>query len=264
MKYKLGIIGIGVMGQAILNAIVNQNIVSNKEIALFDISHEKLMQFNEFAKFNSANELIQNSHYILIAVKPQNFKELSEDINCTDDNIIISIMAGLKISSIRALLNSNCGIARIMPNTPCKIGCGISAISYSNITKEQQDFIRAIFKACGEVIDIDESQFDAITSVSGSGPAYVYTFIDAMIKGGIDGGLSYDESKKLTIQTIIGTAQLALNSDDDMDILIDRVCSKGGTTIEAIDFFKKNGLTKIIRDGMLACKNKSESMGKLL
>lgn len=264
MKYKIGIIGIGVMGKAILDGILQKNLLNPNEIALFDVSSEKLAEYNKssFGIFNNANELINNSEYVLLSIKPQQSLDLFNVVKFNDYNVLISIMAGVRIETLKKRANANISISRIMPNTPCKIGQGISAICYENCTKEHKDFIKSLFATCGAIIEVEEKYFDAITSISGSGPAYVYMFIDGMIKGGIQGGLSYEESKKLAINTVIGASALALQSDESLETLTDMVCSKGGTTIEAVKIYKNEGLQSLIIKGIEACRNRSKELSK--
>ncbi len=265
MKYTLGILGAGVMGQAILSRIVASNIISENKIAVFDIDSQKVnsLPYN-IANIASAQELIDESEFILFAVKPQHYAAICEKVTFTEKNTILSIMAGVKISTLKSKINTNCGIVRIMPNTPCKIGKGVSAICFDNIEPSNKNFVLKIFSACGKVVEVEEHTFDAVTSVSGSGPAYVFMFANAMIKGGMEGGLSYQDSKELALHTIIGTASLALQSDQSLEFLLDSVCSKGGTTIEAIKVFRQNKLEETIIEGMNACREKSKSMSETL
>ena len=121
-----------------------------------------------------------------------------------------------------------------------------------------------MLSACGGVVILDESKFDAVTSVSGSGPAYVYMFAKGMIEGGMNGGLSYEESKQLALNTIIGAADLALNSEENLDTLVDKVCSKGGTTIEAVEVYKDRNLVEIVAEGVEACRKKSALLSEKL
>ena len=264
MKYKLGVIGIGVMGQAILSCILDKGILKKSEIGIYDVCREKTNVFSDIAVFSSASDLISDSEFILLAIKPQHFDELAKSVSFKSENRIISIMAGLKISKIKEKITGCCPIARVMPNTPCKIGQGMCAVAFDGLTENDSNFVISVLSACGKVIPINEEHFDAVTSISGSGPAYVYMFIDAMINGGTDGGLTYEQSKTLSIQTLIGTALLALNSNESMTELTEKVCSKGGTTIEAVNVYRQKGLDALIREGIAACKKRSEEMGKLL
>ena len=262
-KYKLGIIGVGVMGQAILHCATEKKLLQEKDVALFDVCPDSLTPYrtcNFCAK--NAQEVIDCCEYVLVSIKPQHFDELAKNIKIETDTVIISIMAGTPISKIRNKTHSTFGIARIMPNTPCRIGYGMCAVCFDNVPDDKKDFIFKLFDTCGKTLEIDEKYFDTITSVSGSGPAYVYSFINGMIKGGMGGGLTYEQSKFLTLQTFIGAMKMAENSTEPLGTLIDKVCSKGGTTIEAVKIFQENNLEQIIISGMDACRKRSEELSK--
>lgn len=265
MKYTLGFLGAGVMGQAILSRIIDSGILSANDIAVYDIDTQKVSQIPyNISNIPSAQELIDNCQFVLFAVKPQHYLSICENTVFNENNIVLSIMAGVKIATLKEKIIANCGMVRIMPNTPCKIGKGVSALCFENVSSAEKSFILNIFSACGIVVEVEEGLFDAVTCVSGSGPAYVFMFADAMIKGGMQGGLSYQTSKELALSTIMGTAQLASQSQDSLSNLLDSVCSKGGTTIEAINIFRQNALEQTIVDGMVACKNKSKSLSETL
>lgn len=265
MKYTLGLIGAGVMGQAIMSGIIDCGVIKDKKIAVFDIDRQKVEQIPyKIVYLPTAQDILDNCKYVLFAVKPQHYSSICESVTFNDNNIILSIMAGVKIATLKNKINANCGIARIMPNTPCKIGNGISAICFDNVEEAKKTFILSLFNSCGETVIIDEDKFDAVTCVSGSGPAYVYMFADAMIKGGVNGGLSYKDSKNLALSTIIGSALLAIDTEEKLSVLIDRVCSKGGTTIEAVEVFRKKNLQETVMEGMTACREKSKSLSETL
>ncbi|MCR4661809.1 MAG: pyrroline-5-carboxylate reductase [Clostridia bacterium] len=263
MKYTLGIIGVGTMGSAILNGISN-NYINNKEILLYDINPDIKNKFNSFSFANSEQEILDNCKYVLLSIKPQQFDNLAVTLKPNKENIFISIMAGIKISKIQTMLRiNNNPVFRIMPNTPCKIGQGICSICFNNyITEESKLFVKNIFMTCGNIIEIEEEKFDTVTSISGSGPAYIFYFIRSMIESGIKNGLTFEQSRELTINTFIGATKLYEQSNEDLNILIDKVCSKGGTTIQAINTFNENNLDLIIKDGIDRCKKRSEELSK--
>ena len=262
-KYKLGIIGIGVMGQAIMHCALSKKIISKSELALFDVSNEQLDKFKgEIKCFDSAQELISNCEFVLIAIKPQHFDTLSNSVKVTEENTILSIMAGTTVAKIRNKLNTKSGITRIMPNTPCRIGSGVCALYFDNVSDDKKSFIKSLFLSCGDIVEVEEKDFDAVTGVSGSGPAYVFMFLDGMIQGGVKGGLSYEQSKKLAIATIVGAAKLAETDTASLNELTERVCSKGGTTIEAVKVYREKDLQGIIVEGIDACIKRSEELSK--
>lgn len=265
MHFKLGIIGAGVMANALCTQMIKQNAIESRNITVYDIDSTKSTSLHQNIHIStSVKELIENSDIILFAVKPQHYKEITDTNVFSDNKIVISIMAGVKIATLRKNLKSNCGILRVMPNMPCKIAKGVCALCFDKINQENKDFLISLFSTSGDIIEITEDKFDAVTSVSGSGPAYVYMFIQGMIKGGMEGGLTYDESKTLAISTMIGGSELARLSDEPLENLVDKVCSKGGTTIEAVNIYKEKGLIDIIAQGIEACKNKSKTLSEKL
>lgn len=265
MKFELGIIGAGVMANALLSKIIEKNVLSPKDMTIYDIDSSKCKAIDKDINVSTnIQQLIDNSKAVLFAVKPQNYKAICDNNKFRKDLIVISIMAGVKISTLRAALGVSCGILRIMPNMPCKIGEGICALCFSDIEKEEKEFLSKLFEASGQILEINEEHFDAVTSVSGSGPAYVYMFLQGMIKGGINGGLTYCESEKLALATLKGAAGIVANSNEDLDTMVQKVCSKGGTTIEAVNIYREKQLVDIIAEGIDACRKRSEELSKLL
>ncbi len=260
-KFTLGIIGTGNMASAILGGVLRGGLIAPAKIVMSDADPEKLAiaAQNGVAVTASNREVAENSEYLIFALKPQVapvvFEEIAPVIEATT---VISIMAGISIGKLAAALGER-NYARIMPNTPALVGEGMSAVTFSKGYRSQ--FVIDIFSSVGSVVELDESLFDAVTSVSGSGPAYVYMFIKAMTQGGVDGGLDAATAKTLAVKTVIGAAKLAGASPRPLDELIDAVCSKGGTTIEAVRSFREDGLEDIVRKGMAKCKKRSEELG---
>ncbi len=237
--YKLGIIGCGVMGKAIYTAN------SNLSTIVYDVLPEKTSPFVKLGAVaaNSIQELLDNSEYVLISIKPQQAEALFKSADFSNVKVLISIMAGIKIDKIRTYLNNDkIAIVRVMPNLPIMVKKGTSALAFSNVIEDDKKFILTMFENGGVAIIVEEKYFDAVTAVSGSGPAYVYMFIDAMAKGGVVNGLSYEDAKRLAIGTVIGAATYAAKSDTPLSQMIDAVCSKGGTTIEAVNYFREKDL----------------------
>ncbi len=264
MKYELGILGTGTMGTAILGRIVEEKKLSPANIALFDINRDKVLAFQKdgFHVASDAQEIADNCSVVLFSVKPQHFRSITQTVKFSEKNTILSIMAGVKIDTLRRALNYPCPIVRVMPNMPCKIGKGVCGVKFSEVDPVVQTKVNDWLSSCGGIVPIEENCFDAVTSVSGSGPAYIYMFIDGLIKGGMEGGLTYDQSKKLAIETMIGTAESYRNSTEPLSELVEKVCSKGGTTIEAVNIYREKDLEGIIVEGINACRKRSEELSK--
>lgn len=263
MKYSLGVIGFGVMGQAIVTRALKQGILQPESVLVYDLDKEKIASCGfPVVAASSVDELLTKSDRVFFAVKPQQYVDIVSGKDFSSVKTILTIMAGVSIASLRKNTGFSGGIVRVMPNTPCALGKGVCAYYCDQTEEKEKEFILHILSSCGDVVSIKENQFDAVTSVSGSGPAYVYTFAQGMIQGGMNGGLTYEQAKTLALNTLCGAAELAKYSQDDLDTLIDRVCSKGGTTIEAIKSYRADGLTDVIAKGVDACRKRSEELGK--
>lgn len=260
-NYKLGIIGAGNMSSAITKGILLNGIVVPSEIIVSDVSEEKLAQASKLGVAVTQDNLLlaTSVEYLLFAVKPQSFPEIASFIGGNFDAKVISIMAGVTISTLQEKLSAK-KICRVMPNTPAMVGSGMSALCFRGYDAEEKSFPLSVFSGLGEIIELEENKFDAVTSVSGSGPAYVYMFAEGMIKGGMNGGLSYEEAQKLTLATLIGGARMIASSDKPIPDLIDAVCSKGGTTIQAVTHYRLKGLEEIIAEGVDRCRVRSAEM----
>ncbi len=258
-KYKVGFVGCGNMAKAIINGILDSGILKADEMLVSTPSISE--SYREIAFTNNNSEVLSSCEYVVLAVKPQIFKAIAGDFKANKCKCAISIMAGISSDAIYEICN-RCEVIRIMPNTPCSIGEGVSAITSKNACQESKNFVESIFKTISKTVYVDEKYFDAVTSVSGSGPAYVYYFIKSMIDGGLNGGLSYEQSKELTLSTVIGAAKMVAASDEDIQSLIQKVCSKGGTTIQAIDSFSADGVDKSIIQGIDKCRKRSEELSK--
>ena len=260
-KYKLGIIGAGNMSSAITKGILTHGVLSSEEIIVSDLSDEKLAAAQVLGVATTKDNVLlsESVEYLLFAVKPQSFPDIATNIKRADFPKVISIMAGVTVATLQESLGAK-KICRVMPNTPCMIASGMSALCFHGYDDLEKDFPRSVFSSLGEIIEMEESKFDAVTSVSGSGPAYAYMFAQGMIKGGMNGGLSFEEAKQLTLATLIGGARMIGASERSIDELIDAVCSKGGTTIQAVAYYRMAGLTDIIAEGVDRCRARSVEM----
>ena len=260
-KYKLGVIGAGNMSSAITKGILTNGVLAPADIIVSDVSEEKLKQAASLGMAVTQDNLslARSVEYLLFAVKPQSFPEIAALIKGQVSGRVISIMAGVTVATLRDSLSVT-KICRVMPNTPCMIGSGMSALCFNAYSASEKKFPLSVFSSLGEIIELEEQKFDAVTSVSGSGPAYAYMFAEGMIKGGVNGGLSYEEAKKLTLATLIGGARMISLSEKPIPELIDAVCSKGGTTIQAVTHYRMSGLEDIIAEGVDRCRARSVEM----
>ncbi len=250
------------MSTAIQKGVLSSGLLSPSEIIVSDLSYDYLGRAKELGVqvTTDNDDVAASAEYVLFAVKPQAFPDIASLLKGKlTDKKIISIMAGVPIEKLVSSLDVQ-KICRVMPNTPCMVMSGMSALCFMNYDEEEKNFPRSVFSGMGDVIELPETKFDAVTSVSGSGPAYAYMFIDGMIKGGMNGGLTFEEAKKLTLATIVGGARMVENSEKPIERLIDAVCSKGGTTIQAVNYYRNANLTDIIAEGVDRCRARSIEM----
>lgn len=264
--YKLGVIGCGFMAQAILKGVVGSDFIRAKKVVVSDTNEDKLDWAVDFGLVATKNNkfLVENSEYVLFAVKPQNFEEVCAQLEGVCPEKVISIMAGVKRDKIKGALGRKIKVARCMPNLPCSIGSGMMGVDMSDFNDNQDDleFINGVLSCLGTVLSTDESKMDAVTAISGSGPAYVFMFIDALTDAGVQLGLTRNEASLLAVQTVMGSAEMVEHSETPVPELIKRVCSKGGTTIEAVKVLEDGNFRKVIADAAVACAKRSKELSE--
>ncbi|QSX04852.1 pyrroline-5-carboxylate reductase [Sedimentibacter sp. zth1] len=265
--YKIGSIGAGNMGLAIIDGSVNCKAFDKTEVAIFDIMPEKidLCKSKGYTVLPSEQSIIENCEIVLLAVKPQVYEsllaKLKEAKNRPQNQIIITIAAGISTSYIQKFLGDETKIIRIMPNTPLLIGCGACAFSKTqNVNDNEFENIMNIFKNMGEVAVIPENQMNNIIAANGSSPAYVYYFINCIAKSVENMGVDKDVAKKLVAKTFIGAAEMVLKTGKEPEELIKQVCSPGGTTIESIKVFDEKNLYSIIDEGCVKCVERANEL----
>ena len=264
---NIGFIGAGNMANAIINGMLSNNVASPENIFVFDVDSSKLDALSEKGVniCKDACETVRKSRFVFLAVKPQNYGEVLETISTavTDNNIIVSIAAGISINYVVSALKSDCGCVRVMPNTPLLLGCGATALCPSeNISDDDFDFVSRIFSTSGVCRVLPESQMNTVISVNGSSPAYIYLFAKAMRDYAAEQGIDEKSAMELICSTLIGSAEMLMKSGDDVDTLIKKVSSPGGTTLAALEVLDKGGFYENIKDAMAACTKRAEELGK--
>ena len=259
-KYKLGFIGYGNMAQAISQGIVGSNLLKSEEMAIFDPNNEVMAKMKGKG-YNIANdniEIVENCEYVFFAVKPQMFEVVAKEIKSAyKGNKLISILAGTTITEFKEVFGEECQITRAMPNTPALVGRGITGVDVSLLDDIAKAFVLKLFGSIGEVIEIKENRINDIIAISGSGPAYVYLFIKGMYENALAHGFSAEIAKKLVVGTVQGSAEMFKQSSENIDTLVERVCSKGGTTIEAVKTFQREGLGNLIDKAIKDCYDRA-------
>lgn len=264
---KLGFIGAGQMAEAILKGLLSKDMFDKTSIFASDTSQSRLDYMQNTYGINITldnNQVIAGSDIVILAVKPQVMKAVLEGIKDTvnSKHLIISIAAGVKLKTLEKHLPKGAKVIRVMPNTPALIQAGAAGICKGeNASAEDIKAAFAIFEAIGEAVEAPESLMDAITALSGSGPAYVFTFIEALVDAGIREGLARPVAQKLAIQTVFGSALLAKETGKHPAELTAMVTSPGGTTIEGLYGLEKGGMRSAIMDAVRMARKRSEELG---
>ncbi len=265
----IGFIGAGNMASALAGGMIANGSPADK-IILSDISDQQLAKLENKLKVCTTNDnenLIRQSDILVLAVKPQVLQRVVAPLQKTLQEsrpLIISIAAGITVDSINQWSGEGLAIIRCMPNTPALVKLGASGL-YANeqVSQEQKSQAQSILEAVGLVEWLEsESQIDAVTALSGSGPAYYFLMIEAMIKAGVELGLSESTAKTLTIQTALGAATMAQLSDVDVDELRRRVTSPNGTTDAALKCFGEHKYLNIVKQAMNAANTRSIELAK--
>lgn len=268
---NIGILGTGKMAEAILRSLVKI-----KDLNVFGLEanepRKKYISDTYRLEFPDEKAFFEKADTILLAIKPQNLDSVIHNLEThwkiflqKKDALLISIMAGIHSDILREKLRQNIDIIRIMPNTPSTIGKGIAAISFPESFsqashKDAKSYLTSMLSGLGEIVEIDESQMNAVTALSGSGPAYVFSFIQGLIDAGVFTGLSRDIARKLVVETIIGSAQLLKESGEEPYPLQAQVTSPGGTTIHGLKVLQENGFEGILINAVEAAFNRAHDL----
>ena len=262
---KLGVIGCGKMGGAVLEGILNKKIVSSDQVLVFDTYTEAVDRFVDKLEVTAAtsnDQIVAECDSVLLCVKPQGFLEMLESLGATSNHLLISIAAGIRINNIEAALNNRHRVIRVMPNTPAMVGKGASAFSLGNkATEVDANTARELLGAVGYVTEVAEDLLDPVTALSGSGPAYIFAMIEAMVKAGVDLGLEEKSALDLAVHTVSGAAELVLKTGDSPTLLRENVTSPNGTTFAALESLKENHFDSIIHQAMKAACDRSIELG---
>lgn len=262
----IGFIGCGNMAQAMIGGIVQSGIVSGSDIIVSDLNLSNLIAARDkYGISTVANniECAKDSDILILAIKPNLYERIISEINRSikKDVVLVTIAAGRSIESTEKSFGRKIKIVRVMPNTPSLVGEGMSSLSINElITEIELKKIIEIFESFGKTEVVDEKLMDVVTSVSGSAPAYIYMFIEAMADGAVLDGMPRDKAYKMAAQTVFGAAKMVLETGKHPGQLKDEVCSPGGTTIEAVATFEELGLRNAVITAMRRCTKKSKEM----
>lgn len=260
---KLGIIGTGKMGQALIKGIKSGR--SSADIFAYDVDRKNLdAALKHGARTcDSIDAVIRASEMIILAVKPQVMESVLKEVSTTIEanQVLISIAAGVSIDNIKSIVKETSKIVRVMPNTPALIGNGISAICVAkDVSDDEKQAISRVFESVGEVIMVPEHLMDAVTGLSGSGPAYVYLIIEALSDAGVNAGLCRSDALKLATSTLVGAARMVKETGLHPAQLKDMVTSPGGTTIAGLHVLEKGALRGLLMDAVSAAVERCKEL----
>lgn len=264
---KIGFIGGGNMANCMVKQLVN-NVFTTEQIIIADRNIGKCNYFVQAYGIKttlSALDVLKESDIIVLAIKPLQIKTLIQALSShfQPNQLVISVAAGLSVHNIQDKLSTKQSIVRAMPNTPCQLGIGATGLFTAKPLSEQhQLWIKKIFNCLGIYTWLEnESQFDMVTALSGSGPGFMFYLMQGLIKASMKLGLSESDATRLTLQTVYGAAALAIDSELDLDTLTNQVTSKGGTTEQGLKMLEIGGIHDLLEKTLVAARMRANALG---
>ncbi len=268
MQFAVGVIGVGNMGAALVRGIIDQETESAQSVVVCDLDQDRVDRLcDDLGVVDGGNavHVAASADLVVLAAKPQNLSALLGEISdsISANQTIMSIVAGVTTESIEESLGSKPSVIRVMPNLPALVGEGISVFCGGSHTAEL-DFerVEAVLSAVGVCFKAPEELMDPVTALSGTGPAYVFHTMEAMIQSGVEMGMPSEMAERLVLQTIFGAAMLAMESDLDPTSLREAVTSRGGTTDAAISHLEEHDYTRLVVEAILAAMDRSKDLGR--
>lgn len=264
-NYQFGFIGMGNMGYAILKGLLRH--FAPEEMTFHAKTMEKMQNVSartnvQFSEDNRS--CAKNSRYVILAVKPQFFDTVIEEIRdvVSEKQVIISLAPGITAADLKERFGRPCRIVRAMPNTPALVGEGMTGVSWetADLSGQEQDTLRELFESFGKMMVVEERLMDALSCASGSSPAYVYMFIEALADGAVKYGIPRAAAYELAAQTVLGSAKMVLETGEHPGALKDKVCSPGGTTIEGVAALEEYGMRNAVIKATDACYKKCKGI----
>jgi pyrroline-5-carboxylate reductase len=268
MDKQVGFIGCGKMAQAMIAGMLQANLLQSNQIIASARTSDTLHKVEKKFQIKTATsnqEVASFSDFLFLAVKPNLYKSIIDEVKdyIREDVIVITIAAGIDLALMEREFGKRVKVVRTMPNTPSLVGEGMSAICANNlVTVPELGEVTELFNSFGKCEYVEESLMNAIPAISGSSPAYVYMFIEALADGGVRQGLPRDQAYRLAAQAVMGAAKMVLESGKHPGELKDQVCTPGGTTIEAISTLEQSGFRGAILSAMTECTDKANKLSK--
>lgn len=268
MTEKIGVIGAGKIGSAIARGVIHAGLVAKEQVMTSDISEslrDSAARDLGIRTTASNLDLCDFADIVILAVKPQAVDAVSREIarRLGASKLLVSVAAGVPLARIEAQMEPAARVVRVMPNLPCVVGVGAAGYAGgAHATTADLEKVGAILNSFGIGMAVEEKCLDAVTGLSGSGPAYVFLFIEALADGGVQVGLTREVAVKLAMQTVYGAARLALESAKHLGELKDEVASPGGTTIAGIYALEQNAFRGTVMDAVVSATKRSRELGK--
>jgi pyrroline-5-carboxylate reductase len=262
---SVGTIGAGNMAEAVLRGLVRRGVAADALIASDpDVDRRNYLAKALGVRTTEHNpELVRSSDVVVIAVKPAQLEVALRDLPAERSPLYVSVVAGRTLADLRTLLSTGARVIRTMPNTPALIGAGITALAVDPQTGDSDlDQAEAVLRAVGRVVRVPEAQLDAVTGVSGSGPAYVYTFVEALTDAAVREGLPLDIARSLVVETVLGSASLLRETGEHPAVLRDRVTSPGGTTSAGLAALEAGGFRTALLGAVRSATARSRELGR--
>ena len=259
------------MGEALFSSMIANKAVDEKDVFVADINQSRLDFLGQKYGVHTGNarkmlETLQGSteKLLFLCVKPYRFAKIEVENDTLFENIpMVSIMAGWTNAKLKAQLPEGAQFLRVMPNTCAKVGESMTVLSEEHTLPETSYALAArLLGACGQTCVLPERLFDAATGLSGSGPAYAFMFMEGLILAGVKNGLPWPDARKMAVQTVLGAAEMMMQSSESPHNLCDQVCTPGGTTIDAVHTLLSEGFESAVIDAVTVCTDKSKAMGR--
>lgn len=263
----IGFIGAGNMAEALISGLLHGKRITPAQLLASDINASKVARLRENYKIEAAStnrDVAKQADVLVLAVEPQVLDKALADLGVVirEETLLISVAAGYPIARIAHYVPGTTQIVRSMPNTPSLIREGVTAVAYDDrLSDAHASIVRALFESIGQVVKVEEGALDAVTGLSGGGPAYVYVMIEALADGGVKAGLPRETAQLLAAQTVSGAARMVLELREHPGILKDRVASPGGTTISGLHELERGGLRATLISAVEAATRRSQELG---
>jgi len=268
LKEKIGIIGAGKIGSAIVRGIVSAGLVTKDQIMASDVSaalRQSIAKDLGIEVTPDNGKVCDFADSVILAVKPQIVDSVLKEVakKLGKAKLLVSVAAGVPLSRLEGNLAQGARVVRVMPNIPCVVGAGASGYAGgAHATAKDMEKVGLILNSFGIALPVEEKYLDAVTGLSGSGPAYVFLFIESLADGGVQVGLSREVALKLALQTVYGSARMALESGKHLGELRDEVTSPGGTTIAGLYALEQKGFRGTVMEAVVNATRRSQELGK--